>query len=75
MKPNLAEAYNNRGTAKYDLGHREDAIADFDEAIRLKPDFAEAYDNRGKVKYELGRTDEAQRDFEKVRDLARKAVQ
>ena len=30
--------YNNRGAAKAALGRHNDAIADYDEAIRLKPD-------------------------------------
>ena len=48
-----AEAYNNRGLAKADLGQSQAAIADYDTAIRLKPDDAEAYYNRGLAKYYL----------------------
>ncbi len=54
-----AYAYNNRGNAKNDLGRHDEAIADFNEAIRLKPDFAKAYNNRGNVKNTMGRFEEA----------------
>ena len=59
LKPDLAEAYNNRGVAKDKLGRHEDAIADHDQAIRLKPDLAKAYNNRGVAKDELGRHEDA----------------
>ena len=59
LKPDLAEAYNNRGSAKDGLGRHEEAIADHDEAIRLKPDYAMAYNNRGVAKNNLGRHEEA----------------
>ena len=55
LKPDYAEAYNNRGVAKRKLGQYEAAVADYDEAIRLKPDFAEAYSNRGHTKQKLAR--------------------
>ena len=51
-----AEAYNNRGAAKAALGRHDDAIADYDEAIRLKPDHAEAYYNRGRCEGCVGAT-------------------
>jgi tetratricopeptide (TPR) repeat protein len=47
LKPDLAEAYNNRGNAYGDLGQHQQAITDYNEAIRLKPDYAHAYSNRG----------------------------
>ena len=50
LKPDFAEAYNNRGFVKGKLGQHRDAVADFDRAIHLKPDFAEAYNNRGTTK-------------------------
>ena len=47
-------AYNNRGSAYYQKGEKNNALKDYDEAIRLKPDHANAYagkayfyDNRG----------------------------
>jgi len=45
-----AEAYYNKGNAKYRLGQYEAAISGFDIVIRLKPDFPEAYYKREQVK-------------------------
>ena len=44
------KAYNERGVVKADLENYSEAIADYDEAIRLKPDFAEAHKNRADAK-------------------------
>ena len=61
--PQFAEAYNNRGTAKDELGRHGEAIADYTGAIRIKPQFAESYYNRGTTKDELGRHEEAIADY------------
>jgi tetratricopeptide (TPR) repeat protein len=53
LKPDFAEAFNNRGYAKSNLGRTEEAIYDFDEAIRLKPNFANAFCNRGNAKEDI----------------------
>ena len=63
LKPDYAEAYNNRGNVKAALGRHEEAIADYNEAIRLKPDLALAYNNRGTAKGPLGRHEEAIADY------------
>ena len=68
--PNLYWAYYNRGNAKTSLGQIEEAIADYDEAIRLNPSFDEAYNNRGLEKIKLNRIDEARQDFETALNLA-----
>ena len=46
IRPNLAEAWYNRGIAKGMKGEYDKAIADFDEAIRIRPDYEEAIQNR-----------------------------
>ena len=66
LKPDYADAYNNRGATKGELGQHEDAIADFDEVIRLKPDYADAYNNRGATKGALGQHEDAIADFDEV---------
>ena len=63
-KNRLAEAYNDRGLAKSEIGRDEEALADLDEAIRLDPEFAAAWNNRGSAKSEIGRHEEALADLD-----------
>jgi tetratricopeptide (TPR) repeat protein len=52
LKPDLAEAYSNRGLLKKKLNDYRGALADYNQSITLKPDLALAYINRGFLKYE-----------------------
>ena len=61
----VANSYFQRGLAKAELGRYEDAIADWDEVIRLYPD-AYTYDNRGLAKANLGRYEEAIADYDEA---------
>ena len=47
MKPEYAEAFNNRGAAYADEKQRDRAIEDFSAAIGLRPGYAEAFNFRG----------------------------
>jgi tetratricopeptide (TPR) repeat protein len=47
LKPDYAEAYNDRGFAHYLKGDAERAIADYTRAIELRPNYPKAYNNRG----------------------------
>lgn len=49
LKPDFAEAYNDRGFAYYLRGNAERAIADFTRAIELRPNYPKAYNSRGVV--------------------------
>ena len=49
-----AKAYFYRAYAKYDLGDKQGAIADFNQAIAIDPQDAKAYINRGVTKSALG---------------------
>ena len=59
LKPDLVEAYTNRGNVKVALERYDDAIADYNEAIHRNPDDDKAYSNRGVSKTELKRYDDA----------------
>ncbi|KJV51813.1 TPR repeat family protein [Orientia tsutsugamushi str. Gilliam] len=43
----MAKAYYAKGLSLYELGQYQEAIKNFDIAIKYKPDFAEAYVNKG----------------------------
>ena len=47
LDPEDATAYVERGLAYYKKGEYDEAIADYDEAIRLNPKYAAAYESRG----------------------------
>jgi tetratricopeptide (TPR) repeat protein len=49
-----AEEWCNRGLNKNELGDKQGAIADYNQAIQIKPDYARAFCNRGDSKNELG---------------------
>ena len=69
----FASFYYSRGHARVELGQYEEAIADYDQAIRLQPDSAPMYINRSNAKAELGQYREAIADLEAALDLAREA--
>ena len=53
-----------RGTAQIETGAYAEAVADFDEAIRLRPEYGEAFHNRGVAKWRMGRLEDALADFD-----------
>ena len=63
FKPDLDEAYNNRGNAYAKKGDFDNAISDYNTAIKLKPDNAKAYYNRGNTYYDKGEVDNAISDY------------
>ena len=52
--PICAEAYNNLGNALREQGQLAEAVAQYQEALRLKPDYAEAHNNLGNALREQG---------------------
>ena len=58
-KPDKHEAWNDRGSALWNLGRYEEAIDSFDHALHHKPDLHEAWYGRGNALDELGRYEEA----------------
>jgi tetratricopeptide (TPR) repeat protein len=63
---NVEEAYFLRGVSFANEGRNEEAIADFDKAIKLKPLDAVAYYNRAAALVEEKKYDAALRDFNKA---------
>ncbi len=61
--------YNNRAINKAILGFFNDAINDYDEALKLRPDYGDAFINRGYALAEIGRLEEACSDFLKAQQL------
>ena len=69
LDPRNAVAYQDTGSAYYQLGQYERAIWDFNEAIMRDSEYAEAYYNRG-ISYEsIGKQMEAERDYAKAKEL------
>ena len=64
LKPNFAEAYNNRGTVLNEMAELDRAIRDFNKAIALRPNLAEAYYNRGTAYGFKSDHDRAMQDYE-----------
>ncbi len=64
-----AASYFSQGNEHYDLGRYEEAIADYDEAIRLRPDYVKAYNYRGAVYADHSRYEEAIANFDEATRL------
>ena len=63
LDPQLAEAYNNRGIVKYELGQFSAAVEDYTAAVRLKSNYADALNNRGTAYAALEQFQNAENDF------------
>jgi hypothetical protein len=61
--------YYNRGVVKSNLGNQEEAVADYDIAIKLDPSNSNAYYNRGIAKLDLGNKEDAKADYKKSAGL------
>jgi tetratricopeptide (TPR) repeat protein len=55
-----------RGTALAKQGKFEEAVKDYDQAIKLKPDLAEAFNNRGTALIKQGKYVEAVKDYDQA---------
>ena len=66
LKPDLANAYYNRGVAYGAKVNHDRAIQDYDRAIALKPDLAKTYYNRGNAYRAKGDHARAIQDYDKA---------
>jgi tetratricopeptide (TPR) repeat protein len=66
LDPKLAEYYYYRGNVYYHMDRYDDAITDFDLAIRLRRNYADAYYHRGMAFDGKGLLQEALGDLRKA---------
>jgi predicted TPR repeat methyltransferase len=70
MKPDNAKTYYNLGIVFYEKKQFDDAITDFQKALRLNPEFAAAYSGLGNCFKEKGLLDEAVYFYQKALQAA-----
>jgi len=65
----FADAHHLLGLAYAAIGHREDALAEFDHALELNPRYVEAHLNRAVTLNDLGRSEDATEAFAAAQKL------
>ena len=63
LKPGMASAHFNYGTALAGAGRTDDAVAEYQRALQLRPDYAIAHNNLGTALLHLGRAQAALASF------------
>jgi formylglycine-generating enzyme required for sulfatase activity/tetratricopeptide (TPR) repeat protein len=66
LRPDYADAYNNRGSVRSEQGDLAGALADCDQAVALKPDDALVYYNRALVRRKQGDLASALADYDQA---------
>lgn len=61
--PSAVIAWDNRGSAKFEIGDQQGAIEDYTQAIVLLPHQASLYNNRGAVYLNLDQYEQASKDL------------
>ena len=66
VRPDYAEAFNNRGNTLHELGRFDEALESCEQALAIRPDYAEAFNNRGNTLREFARFTEALESYEQA---------
>jgi tetratricopeptide (TPR) repeat protein len=66
LKPDYAEAFNNRGRSRQDKGDLEGALQDYDQAIRLNPENGIPFANRACARHDKGDIEGSLRDCDEA---------
>ncbi|CAD8173218.1 unnamed protein product [Paramecium pentaurelia] len=69
INPKFSIAYYNRGNLYTNIGDKDKALSDYNQAILLDPDNAKAYYNRGNLYQTIGDKDKALRDYNQAIQL------
>jgi len=69
LRPDYANAYNNRGALYIQTGETDRGIADLNKAIQLNPSDAMAYANRAMAYRKKGEEQKARADLDKATSL------
>jgi tetratricopeptide (TPR) repeat protein len=73
IRPTYADHYN-AGNMLHALARNDEALVEYDAAVRCDPDQAEGWCNRGIALFALGRDDEARTSFDRAISLDDKLV-
>ncbi|MGB2853503.1 MAG: tetratricopeptide repeat protein, partial [Dehalococcoidia bacterium] len=69
IRPDYAQALNNRGITYGKLERYDEALADYSRALELRPDYAESLYNRGVTYGKINRYDKALADYNSALEL------
>ncbi len=72
--PDAAGCFYNRGRSFAAMGRADQALADYDQALRCDARLSPALINRGLLLVRAGRFDQARSDFERARELGQRPV-
>ena len=69
IQPDLTLAHYNLGNALRSCGRLDEAIAEYQKALKIEPDDADAHNNLGVVLRSRGRVDEAIAEYRKALEI------
>ncbi|HJV52261.1 MAG TPA: tetratricopeptide repeat protein, partial [Noviherbaspirillum sp.] len=70
LRPDFADAHNNRGNALRNLHRFDEALGSYEQALRCQPEFREALKNHGAMLFVLGRFAHAAQSYANLLRLA-----